>query len=880
MEARLSATDAPTATLNFSWSVTGPLVIYGLVGGVLLAIGRRDYPDLHTILDTGIFLLSGVLALLLWDIGTRIGQPFLRRVAISFAVAALLECAHAVVTVEWSGFLAPIASARDVLRPASWPPAAYILPIGIGGSVWLMRRGGERVLGFAALLILLGAALFPVFYWLPRYTAPTWLGVTRPMLIVVPVLWAILGWTCWRQRATDRIFPMLALMAAVLVTAHLSMLYSRAPHDTQAMVAHLGKVVGLLILLLSLMQTASMDMLERIRTERALAQLNRQLERRVHDRTMQLESANQSLRVEINVRQLAEQKVQAQLLRLNLLHQITHAIGERQDLPSIFQVVIRSLEDHLPIDFGCVCLYEPVEKVLTVTSVGMRSRALAMELAMTEQARVPIDQNGLSHCLQGQLVYEPDIGETLFPFPHRLAGGGLRSLVAAPLLAEKKVFGVLIAARRQAESFSSTDCEFLQQLSEHVGLAAHQAQLYGSLQQAYDDLRQTQHTVMQQERLRVLGQMASGVAHDINNAISPIALYTESLLEQEPGLSVRVRSCLTTIQRAIHDVAQTISRMREFYRLREPQLTLARMDLNRCVEQVIDLTRVRWNDVPQERGIVIAVKMELTARLPPVMGAESEIRDALTNLVFNAVDAMPEGGTLTIRTRTQAVKRTDEPEAIEAVHLEVCDTGVGMDEETKRHCLELFFTTKGERGTGLGLAMVYGMVQRHSAEMEIDSAPGKGTTMRLIFPVATALDSLSPQRMERPLRALRVLIIDDDPLIIESLRDILQRDGHQVTAADGGQAGIDAFITAQNRHPGFDAVITDLGMPYIDGRRVAAAIKAASPGTPTILLTGWGQRLADDKDIPPHVDRVLNKPPKLNDLRHALAELVAPSTAA
>ncbi len=314
----------------------------------------------------------------------------------------------------------------------------------------------------------------------------------------------------------------------------------------------------------------------------------------------------------------------------------------------------------------------------------------------------------------------------------------MHSLVIAPLLVENRVFGVLIAARRAASAFASPDCEFLRQLSEHVALASHQTQLYGALQQAYDDLRQTQHTVMQQERLRALGQMASGIAHDINNAISPVALYTESLLEREPNLSERARSYLTTIQRAMDDVAATVARMREFYRQREPQLVLARIDVNRILSQVIDLTKARWSDLPQQRGMVVNLITKVTEELPDIMGAESEIRDALTNLIFNAVDAMPEGGTLTLRTHTADKLVTDNGEdSIAHVCIEVSDTGVGMDEETRRRCLEPFFTTKGERGTGLGLAMVYGMVQRHSAELEVDSEPGQGTTFRLIFPAYT-----------------------------------------------------------------------------------------------------------------------------------------------
>src|SRR5258706_6258253 len=578
---------------------------------------------------------------------------------------------------------------------------------------------------------------------------------------------------------------------------------------------------------------------------------------------------------DITDRKLAEGKVQAQLARLSLLQQITRAIGERQDIRSIFQVVIRTLEEHLPVDFCCVCLYDPAENCLVVTSVGARSEALATELAMTAQARVEIDQNGLSHCVRGRLVYEPDISQVPFPFPQRLTRGGLNSMVAAPLLVESKVFGVLIAARRQARSFSSGECEFLRQSSEHVALAAHQAQLYAALQQAYDDLRQTQNAVMQQERLLALGQMASGIAHDINNAISPVALYTELLLDKEPGLSPSARSHLKTIQRAIDDVARTVARMREFYRRRETQLMLVPVDMNLLVQQVVDLTRARWSDMAQQRGIAIEMRLELAADLPAIMGADNEIREALINLIFNAVDAMPNGGPLMLRTCVAREKPTlsGEPPVRKFVQVEVIDTGIGMDEDTRRRCLEPFFTTKGERGTGLGLAMVYGTMERHSADIEIESAAGIGTTMRLSFAIPTvpavgAVASASAGAVPPQ----RILIVDDDPLVLKSLRDTLEADGHSVTTTDGGQAGIDAFLAARAQGNPFPVVITDLGMPYIDGRKVSGAVKTAAPETVVLLLTGWGQRLVADGDIPPHVDRVLSKPPKLRELREALAQ--------
>ena len=206
--------------------------------------------------------------------------------------------------------------------------------------------------------------------------------------------------------------------------------------------------------------------------------------------------------------------------------------------------------------------------------------------------------------MAGELVYEPDVLQVPFPFPKRLAAAGLALRGHRATDRREPVFGVLVCgAPARADAFSSGECEFLRQLSEHVALASHQARLYGDLQQAYDDLRQSQHTVMQQERLRALGQMASGIAHDINNAISPVSLYTESLLEREPNLSDRARGYLTTIQRAIDDVARTVARMREFYREREAQLTLERVDLNRAVQQVVELTRPRWSDLPQQRGV-------------------------------------------------------------------------------------------------------------------------------------------------------------------------------------------------------------------------------------------------------------------------------------
>ncbi|MGH8263574.1 MAG: GAF domain-containing protein, partial [Steroidobacteraceae bacterium] len=369
----------------------------------------------------------------------------------------------------------------------------------------------------------------------------------------------------------------------------------------------------------------------------------------------------------------ANRKLQAQLGRLELLNRITRAIAARHDLKSIFQVVLRNIEDNLPIDFGCIGLCDPALKTLTIAAIGSKHP----ELGGTGRVQLSVDQNGLGRAMSGEIIYETDISALEWPFAQRLARAGLRSLVVVPLMAESTVFGVLVAVRSQPDGFGLKDCEFLRQLSEHVALASHQSKLHDTLQDAYNDLRRGREAMVQQERLRALGQMASGIAHDINNAISPASLYMQSLLEREPNLSDRVRSQLATVMRALDDVAATVARMREFYRPREGEMTLRPVSVNRVVQQVIALTEVRWRDQPQERGIVIDMNLDLGTDLPEIMAAENEIRDALTNLVFNAVDAMPNGGAITLQT---AVIAGPQDPMERRVVIAVRDTGVGMDE--------------------------------------------------------------------------------------------------------------------------------------------------------------------------------------------------------
>jgi signal transduction histidine kinase/ActR/RegA family two-component response regulator len=414
---------------------------------------------------------------------------------------------------------------------------------------------------------------------------------------------------------------------------------------------------------------------------------------------------------------------------------------------------------------------------------------------------------------------------------------------------------------------------------EQCRLLFNQARLHTDLQQAYNELRQTQYTVVQQERLRALGQMASGIAHDVNNALSPIVAFTELVLATEPDLKPVSTKNLKLALTAAEDIALIVARMREFYRRRHEQEDLKAVQLNQVVEMVVEMTRPRWRDIPQHRGIVIEVQMHLATDIPALGSDESELREALTNLILNSVDAMPRGGVIQVSTRYVESKHPTSHGLKGAfVVLEVTDNGVGMDEPTRRRCLEPFFSTKSQRGgSGLGLAMVYGMMERHEGTIEVESEPCKGTTMRLIFPVRalSVSDQAAPAAPVQPRQGLRLLCIDDEPLLRELLKQGLELAKHSVEVADGGESGLELFRAAHKAGRDFDLVITDLGMPHVDGRQVATSIKAEAPHVPVVMLTGWGTIMPTDGGGRVPVDCVMSKPPRMKELVDTIARLAS-----
>lgn len=381
-----------------------------------------------------------------------------------------------------------------------------------------------------------------------------------------------------------------------------------------------------------------------------------------------------------------------------------------------------------------------------------------------------------------------------------------------------------------------------------------------ALTEALESLQKNKEAIVQRERMHALGKMASGIVHDFNNLLAPILGFTELLLSvpdlmQDP---TRVATYLQKIRTAANDGAAVVARLREFYRGRAEGEPPVEFCVQKAVEEVLDLTRHRWRNEAHANGHEIKISADLQ-ETPPVFGCASEIRQALTNLVLNAIDAMPKGGTL--RLATYPVGKW--------ICIQVADTGAGMSEEVRQRCFEPFFTTKGKAGTGLGLAIVFGIVERHRGRVELQSEEGRGTCFTLWLPAgvpgneAGAAQMLPAAASGRP---LHVMVVDDEDLLLEVVSQHLLNMGHSVDCFTDPKAAIEQFY----KNP-YDLVITDRAMPGMTGDQLARLVREYKSETPVILLTGFGNIIRQSGETLENIDEVLSKPLSQQTLRDVVA---------
>ncbi len=461
-------------------------------------------------------------------------------------------------------------------------------------------------------------------------------------------------------------------------------------------------------------------------------------------------------------------------------------------------------------------------------------------------------------------VWTPDVGADA-----RFAGSarstalfrdeGVRAILAAPIILNDGVWGVLATYDRERHEFSAEDVGFAAAVAQQAAIAIENARLYADLQEAYGQVKAAQEQVVQTEKLGALGQMAGGVAHDFNNLLTAILGRAELL--QRRTSDPHVLKGLKVIQQAALDGAETVRRILGFARAKGEEQSEA-VDMPTLLEQVVEIARPRWKDESQVRGVAIEVRRAVEP-VPPVRGNAAELREVFLNLLFNAVDAMPAGGTITLGTRRGGGDGSEG----ETVTCFVRDTGVGMPEHVRRRAFDPFFTTKGVKGTGLGLSVVYGIITRHSGRVEIESREGAGTTVSVSLPVFRGEARPEPAaETAAPARA-RILIVDDEELLADTLADTLRAEGdHAVEVLTDPLAALERLRTDPP-----DVLFTDLGMPVLSGWDLAGQARALHPDLPVVLVTGWGHQLDREQVRESGVCGVVAKPYRAEDVRRALA---------
>jgi len=368
--------------------------------------------------------------------------------------------------------------------------------------------------------------------------------------------------------------------------------------------------------------------------------------------------------------------------------------------------------------------------------------------------------------------------------------------------------------------------------------------------------RSRQEEMLQLERFNALGEIAGGVAHDLNNTLLSIIGYAELLTHA--GLDERSKTFAERILTSARDAAHIVTRMRAFYRAHRESSKRTLIDINQLLKQVVDLTSNRWKDDAERKGITIKVVTDFKD-VPQIEGIAPELRQAFINIILNAIDAMPDGGTLTISTWQDSSQ----------VCVAISDTGIGMDKSIQNQIFKPFFTTK-EKGTGLGLSITDRVLKELGGTISVESNPGNGSRFIVCLP-SRSIKSKPPEENEsfEP-HALRILLIDDDSRSLEVLKEMLKALGHEVVTAGDGIKGMNKF-----RQRLFDLVITDLGMPGMNGFQVAEAIHAIAPQKPVILLTGWGDTFEEEQLQHTGISNILRKPTTLKTLQEILSKVVS-----
>ncbi len=543
---------------------------------------------------------------------------------------------------------------------------------------------------------------------------------------------------------------------------------------------------------------------------------------------------------------------------IDMTNKLTRVIGSSLDMDQVYETFTTALKNL--VDFDRISIGLAEEDKLRLLLV---SSEVPIELGTGDI--LPLKRSVAAWVIEHKSTnIENDFAqERQFPVDETLLRDGLRSAIRVPLFSKGEVFGSLNLTSRRPNAYGEREQKILEQIAGQVAVAIQNALLYEEAKRAYEEakrayeeLNAAQEFMVRSEKLRALGEMAGGVAHDFNNVLSVILGRAQLVLEdiEDPMLKRSIKA----IEQAALDAAKTVRRLQEFTRVRRDQV-FDQVKVNQLVRSALQMVEPRFRESWQKDGVEIEVSTDLNA-VNSVRGDMAELREALINIIFNAVDSMPQGGKLTVKAWQEDNQ----------VVLSVSDTGVGMPDEIKSKIFDPFFTTKGPDGMGLGLSITYGIITRHGGNIDVESSPGEGTTFYVRLPLGgEEMKNRSSSSSPSPVRKSKILLVDDDPEVSEVLELMLAQIGHEVAVVSQGQEAVALFEQGD-----YDLVITDLGMPDISGWEVAKAVKRKRSETPVILITGWGIQLDSEEMSRSGVDGVIAKPFSKQVLVDQLARLL------
>ncbi len=568
------------------------------------------------------------------------------------------------------------------------------------------------------------------------------------------------------------------------------------------------------------------------------------------------EQSIKKLRDELIKEKILTQSLEEHFQELKALFEVSTLVNSEIELTLALDLISKTVLNSLQADRSSLLLFDKEKnKLVCVSAHGKSSDKIKyIELNPDEGIAGWVMTHGEPLLLGEEL--QRDKFKNFIPKEEKIF-----SSLSVPLKVKKEIIGVLnVSSMTEEKEFNEVDLKLISIFAQNAAIAIEKGELYlelkgqaEALKKTLEDLKNTQKQLVQSEKMRALGDLAGGVAHDFNNILGSITGRAELLLKQ--AKEDELKKGLMLIVQIANDGAEIIRRLQEYTKVGKEAI-FVKVDLNKIIQQVVEITRFKWKDEALAKGIKINIDMDLK-QIGSIAGNPSELKEILINLILNAIEALPKGGNIALKTW---MENSD-------VFTSVKDDGIGMNEEVKANIFEPFFTMKGAKGTGLGLSIVYGIVSKHQGRITVDSEPGKGANFVLKFPLANLTKKDEKEISIIDFQPANILVIDDEKNIRDMVLEMLTIQGHSVTLAVDGTQGIEFF-----RRKDYDLVLTDLTMPDITGWEVSKAIKSINTSVKVALMTGWGVQIEKEEAKLKGIDYLISKPFKENQLLFLVSE--------